>query len=303
MVGSRHPLLIMLYWITLPLALVSLAIFYVTLGRHWKEIRLLDPDSIKEERVRRKREEIISQRFERVKSSKLAPLKVMAQRVIMAGKKSFHAAYIKLIQLDRFYKQAKAPFAHAAPPTRDRIRALLEEARSLARDLKWADAERRFLEILALDERHADAYKGLAGIYLKQKLYPQAKETFEFLAKIDRADAFCHEGLGEIAEAEEDARTAEQMYLKALELQPRLARRHARLAEFYLRQEDPGKAWPPAKRATDLEQKSVKYLDLAIEAALRLKHRDDARRLYDRLRLVSEDRSRLQSISERIQEI
>lgn len=293
----------MIYWITLPIAIISLAVLCFTVLRHWKEIRLLDPDSIKEERQRQKREQIIQQRFNRLKSDKLAPLKTLAVKGITQGKKAFHGAYIKLVQLDRFYKQAKSPFAHIAPSTKDRIRSLLEEARSLARDLKWADAERRFLEILTLDERNLDAYKGLANIYLKQKLYPQAIETFEFLTKTKKADASCYEGLGEIAEAQGDLVRAEQMYLKALELQPRLAQRHAVLAEFYLETNDAGKAWPLAKRASDLEPKSAKFLELSIESLVRLKNREEARRRYDKLRLLSEDRIKLQSLKDRIEEI
>lgn len=293
----------MIYWITIPIVLLSLTALILTVARHWKEIRLLDPDSIKEERQRQKREQIIEQRFNRLKSDKLAPFKTIAQRGIVNGKKAFHGAYIKLIKLDRFYKQAKSPFANIAPSTKDRIRSLLDEARSLARDLKWADAERRFLEILTLDERNLDAYKGLANIYLKQKLYPQATETFEFLTKIKKADASCYEGLGEIAEAQKDLVKAEQMYLKALELQPRLAHRHAVLAEFYLEKDEAGKAWPLAKRASDLEPKSAKYLELSIEALIEMGNREEARRRYDKLRLLSEDRPKLQSIKERIEDL
>lgn len=280
-----------------------MVVLMTTIARHWKEIRLLDPDSIKEERLRQKREQIIQQRFDRLKSDKLAPLKAVMQKGTVTVKKSFHRAYIKLIQLDRFYKQAKAPFAHLAPSAKDRIRLLLDEARSLARDLKWADAERRFLEVLTLDDRNLDAYKGLATIYLKQKLYPQATETYEFLLKIKKADASCFEGMGQIAEAQGDRIKAESMYVKALELQPRLAHRYATLADFYLEQDDAGKAWPLAKRASDLEPKSAKYLEFSIEASIRLGHREEARRRYDKLRLLSEDRSKLQSLKERIEEL
>lgn len=290
----------MLYWIALPIAGISFAVLATTIALHWKEIRLLDPDSIKEERVRQKREQLIQRRFDRVKSDKLAPIKALSHKGIVKGKEMFHAAYIRLVRLDRFYKQAKAPFALLAPSAKDRIRTLLDEARSLARDLKWADAERRFLEALALDERNLDAYKGLATIYLKQKLYPQAAETFEFLLRTKQADAGCYEGMGEIAEAQGDMAKAEGMYLKALELQPRLAHRHAVLADFYLKHGDAGKAWPPAKRATDLEPKSGKYLELSIEASIRMGQREEARRRYDKLRLLSEDRPKLQALKERI---
>jgi tetratricopeptide (TPR) repeat protein len=227
----------------------------------------------------------------------------MAKRGLLSGKTAFHAAYIKLIQLDRFYKQAKAPLAKIAPSVQDRIQSLIDEARSLARDLKWADAERRYLEVLSIDNRNVDAYKGLGNLYLKQRLYPQAHETFEFLVKIRKADDACYAGLAEIAEAEGDVMTAEAMRIKALELQPRRADRHAELAEFYLSRSQPGKAWPLAKRAADLEPKSAKYLTTAIEAAVQTGNHAEARRRYDKLRLISSDSQKLQSLKERIDAI
>ncbi|MEO5927258.1 MAG: tetratricopeptide repeat protein [Patescibacteria group bacterium] len=293
----------MLYWITLPIALIALVIFIATLLKHWKEIRLLDPDSIKEERVRQKREEIIQQRFDRMKSGAVAPLRTMWQHVSVAGKKSFHGAYLKLIRLDRFYKQAKAPFASVAPSVKDKLRSLLDEARSLARDQKWADAERRYLEILGMDDRNLDAYKGLAAIYLKQKLYPQARETFEFLMRTKKADASCYAGMAEIYEAEKDLPKAEEMLRKALDLQPRLAQRYVELAQFFLNHDDAQDAWPLLKQAVELEPKSGKYLELTLDTAIQLGNREEARRLYDKFRLVSEDRPKLQVYKEKIEEI
>ncbi|MBU0540657.1 hypothetical protein KKF59_02865 [Patescibacteria group bacterium] len=293
----------MIYYYTVPIAILSLAAMVFIIARHWREIRLLDPNSIKEERVRKKRDELITQRFERVKSGALLPLKISFNKAVVAGKKRFHASYIKLIQLDRFYKQAKAPFASMAPSAAERLRALLDEARSLARDLKWADAERRYLEILSMDKRNVEAYKGLAGIYLKQKMHTQAKETFEFLLKIKKADDVCFAGLAEIAEAERDLIAAEQYYRKAVEYRPRLANRHAELGVFYLDSNQPAKAWPFVRRATELEPKSPKYMELSIDAAIKIGNKEEARRRYDKLRLLSEDRNKLQFLKERLDEM
>ncbi len=293
----------MFYLITLSIAGLSAAVCTVVIGRHWKEIRLLDPDSIKEEQVRQKREQLIRQRFDRLSLAKIAPAKAIVQHGVLLGKKAFHASYLKLIQIDRFYKQAKAPFALMAPSSKDRIRTLLDEARSLARDLKWADAERRFLEILTIDDRNLEAYKGLATIYVKQKLYTQAKETYAFLMKMKKADATCYEGLGQIAEVEGDMGKAEEMYQKALNLQPKSSHRHAMLADFFLSRNEPVLALPFARQAVELEQKSPKYLETLLEIVIRLGQRDDARRCYDRLRLLSEDRVKMDSFKERIDEI
>lgn len=289
----------MLYVILLIVA-AAIIVMAVILLRHWKEIRLLDPDSIKEERERQKRDALLLQRFERLGSEKFGPVKAVFQRVILELKKGYHAAYIRLIQVEKFYKHAKAPFATMAAPMKDRIKLLLNDARSLSRDLKWADAERRYLEVLTIDQRNLDAYKGLGAIYLKQKLYPQARETFEYLEKTKKADDVCYAALAEIAEAEGDMTRAEEMRKKAVELRPRLPNRHAELAELYLTLKQYEKAREHAKRTTELEPKSARYLELSLETAILLGDRNEAKRQYDKLRLLSEDRSKLQSLKERI---
>jgi len=293
----------MLTWILSALALVSALVAVFLILRHWSEIRLLDPDSIKEEKARQKRDSLVAQRFTRLQADKLAPAKYLYQQGVFQTKKAFHQAYLRLVRLDRLYQQAKRPFAKVALNEQERMKTLLDEARSLARDLKWAEAEKRYLEVLLLDNRNVDAYKGIGQIYLKQKMYPQAKETFEYLDKVRQADDASYAALADIAEAEGEIGKAEEMRSRAVELRPRLACRHAELAKHYADRQEYAKAWPSAKRASDLEPKSAKYCELALECALVLGDWNEAKRRYDKLRLLSEDYQRLQQFRERIDKI
>jgi len=171
----------LIYWITFTIAGIALLVILVVIARHWGEIRLLNPASIQEERERQKRDDLMLQRFERMKSEKFGPIGALFHRALFLGKTWYHSVYIRLVKLEKFYTQAKTPFAFISPSVKDRIKLLLDDARSLARDKKFADAERRYLEALAIDKRSWDAYKGLGSIYLKQKMYAPARETFEFL--------------------------------------------------------------------------------------------------------------------------
>lgn len=174
----------------------------IILARHWKEILLLDPLTIKAEQERQQREVIIRRRFERVRADQILPFKRLGRELKRLLSETYHEVYERLQAFETFYKSAKHPFANVAPSSRERIKALLLEAKSFGRDLKWADAERRYLEIVSLDNRHAEAYRGLGLIYLKQKLYPQAKETLEFVVKLKKADDGTYAGLAEMAELE-----------------------------------------------------------------------------------------------------
>jgi len=292
-----------LFWVLLAAAVVCGGLVAFVLASHWSEIRLIDPDSIKEEKERQKREALVQERFRRLRDGKTAPLKAIYQQAVIATKTSFHRAYINLVRLNRFYEQAKHPFAKVAPSQQERLKLLLDEARSLARDLKWAEAEKRYLEVLLMDNRHVEAYKGIGLIYLRQRMWPQAKETFEYLIKMRQADDIAYAAMAEIAENEGDETQAESFRCKAVELRPRLANRHAELAKFYADRGQFSKAWPSAKRATDLDPKSAKYQELAVECALELGDWLEAKQRYDKLRLLSEDQQRLQHLRERIDKI
>lgn len=271
--------------------------------RHWHDIALLDPSSLKDERERKRREDLIMRRFERMRSEKFRPFKRMGREVGLALERTQKRLNERVRAVESLYQTAKQPFAAMAPSTRERITTLLTEARSLTRDLKWAEAERRYLEALSLDARHAEAYRGLGHMYTKQRLYPQAKETFEFLLKLKKADDATYAGLAEICEFEGKLEEAKNFRIKAVESSPRQPHRHAELAEFYLRHEDAKKALPAAEAAVKLEPSSAKYLELSLEAAILLLDRKEAERLYDRLRLLTQDTSRFRSWKEKIEEL
>ncbi len=270
------------------------------LVKHWQELRLIDPDSIKEEIEKRRRDELVKERFNRMKSGKVEPMKILYKRGVFYVKTAFHRSYLRLVKLNKFYEQAKKPFAAVAPSQDERVKTLLEEARSLARDLKWDEAEKRYLEVLLMDNRNVDAYKGIGLVYLKQKMFPQAKETFEYLEKVKKADDIVYAALADIAKSEGNFRVEEAMRLKAIEVRPRLANRHAELAKFYCSRGYYKEAWPSAKRATDLDSKSAKYQEIALECLLEMGEWLEAKKRYDKLRLITEDLPKLQKFREKI---
>lgn len=282
------------------IAAAAFAMAAYILWHHWEKIRLFDPESLKEEQHRQKRAEVIRRRFERMHSDRVQPFKRLGRHVARAASQSYQAMYERLQAFESMYKNVKNPLAAMAPSTRERIKMLLSEGRSLTRDLKFADAERRYLEVLALDGRQADAYKGLGQIYLKQKLYPQAKETYEFLLKIKKADDGVYAGLAEIAEAEGNMSQVEAMRLKAVQASPRQAHRHAELAQYYLEQNQLVHAKEAATRALDLEKNSAKYTELALEIAIARKDAKEARLRFDRVRVLSDDQTRFQGWREKI---
>lgn len=287
--------------IFLVVALIAVGVAVSLVVRHWQDIAMLDPSSLKDEQERQRREALILRRFERMRSEKVRPFKRIGRELGQLFDKSYQRLQQRVQTMEALYKTAKQPFAAVAPLTRERIKSLLTEAKSLARDLKWSEAERRYLEALTIDPRHADAYRGLGHMYIKQKLYPQAKETFEFLLRMKKADDATYAGLAEIVESEGRLDEAAALRIKAVSMSPRQPFRHAELAEFWLRHEDPKKALGAAEQAVKFEPTSARYLELSLEAAILVRDRREAERLYDRLRLLTQDSSRFRSWKEKIE--
>lgn len=285
------------------IALAALVVIGLLVAKHWKEIRLLDPMSLKEEQAKKQREEMIMRRFERLSADRLEGVKRFGRQFGRQATQNYRKLYRRLKRFELAYKKTSKPLSAIGPSTEERIKNLLGEARAFSRDLKWADAERRYLEVLSMDKRNVDAFRGLGQIYLKQKLYPQAKETFEFLQKINKADDAVFAGLAEIAAADGNLALAERMRVRAVEESPKQAHRYAELAEFYLGEDDAEKAWPYAKKASELEPGSAKYLELSLETAILLGDRNEAKERFQKLRLLIEDQSRFQTWKKKIDEL
>lgn len=287
--------------IFLALAFGCLAWAGFLLARRWTDLRLLDPLTIKEEQYRAKRETMIRKRFERMRAERSQPFRRLGRAFTRQFGALYDSATHRLRAIENTYGSVKSPFSSLTPTTRERLKSLLSEARSLMRDVKWADAEKRFLDVLALDPHHVDAYKGLGQIYLKQKLYPQAQETFSFILKMKRADDATYAALADIEEAAGHWHEAELYRLHAVELGGKQAYRHAELAQHYTEAGDLLKAWPSAKRAVELEPNSAKYVEQALEIAVGMGDPQEARLWYQKFRLLSDDRSRFQYWREKVE--
>jgi tetratricopeptide (TPR) repeat protein len=284
-------------------AALALGVAVFIMVKHWGQIRLLDPQSIREERLKAERAKVIERRFDRVSADRLAAVTRIGREIGRRTRDRYHGAIERLQSLDKVYRTVTSPLAAMAPSQRERIKTLLAEARSMMRDLKWGDAERRCLEVLSMDARHAEAYKLLGQIYLKQKLYPQAKETFEYLIKTKKADDATYAGVAEIYETSGDLTRAEAMRLKAVEASPRQPHRQSEAAQFFLSRGEAGRAWPFAKRASELEPQSAKYLELSLETAILLGDRNEAETRYRRLRLLSDDPNRFQAWKDKLESL
>jgi tetratricopeptide (TPR) repeat protein len=292
----------MLLWLSLILVLAAAATIAFVLRRRWKEIRLLDPNTIRAEQERRARDRIVSERLERRLRMLAAPVRRCGKRCVRRVSRSFQRMEWRLRRMSGMPAEERPPsFGDARRDfSSGRVRRLIREADHEALAGNMQKAERIYLEALKLDVRNFGAYRGLGALYLNARKYDQAKETFDFLVRINGADDGVFAGLGAIAEADGDIRTAEAMRKRAVEANPRSMERRAELIRFCLKQGRAEEAWRESVSALELDPDDPLMLELSAESAILQRDREQAEKRYERLRLMRYDRSRLQRLKERL---
>ena len=262
--------------------------------KHWSEIRLLDPETIRAEQAKETRNRIVGARLDRRLVESITPFARVGRHAFRALAERYKRIEDRLIRLAGLQDVIRTPLVNHS------TEGILREAKAMSRDQKWSEAERLYLEVLKHDERNADAYRGLGYLYLAMRQLKQAKETFHFLVRTNGADDTVYAGLAEIAESEGDLSYAEAMRRKAVAGAPNHPKRHAELARYYIKYGSSELAWNHAREATDLDPSSPRFLEISVEAAILVADRAEAEDRLNRLRMLSNDRSRLQSLRERI---
>jgi hypothetical protein len=224
------------------------------------KLRMIDIDSMPEERGRKVKERIILQRFERLKSKKIGG----AQKVITGAGKEVsrrgRRVVQKLYRLEQYYQKLKKQTGEQSGLNQENIKKLLAEAQDLEKQGEYIPAEKKYIEIISHHPKCVEAYEGLGNMYLLDKKIEQARETLLFAAMLDEKDA------------------SVQM----------------RLAE--LEQEDGNreKALVYASRAVEIREKNPKYLDLYIQISLKSKSSKDARKGIKLLKEVNPENKKIE---------
>ena len=235
----------------------------------WTELRLLDPASVPVSADKKKKQELIRQRIERtgrkyaIKAQKdvIKPLGGGLQTIfrIIAG---------KLTAAERRYQQQKHQKAALEGDLRI-VDTLLEEAYKFIDEQIWDLAEKKLIQVISLDAHNKDAYEHLGRVYLANKDYESAKETFEYLNKLSVDDPSVIASLGEVAEKLGDTEGCVAYFEKAVELSP----------------------------------KNPKYLDFYLESVIETGDVHTAMNVLDKLIEVNPDNNKIHNFEVRIEDI
>lgn len=239
------------------------------LSRKWTQLRLLDVQSLPDSETKKKKQELIKQRIERagLKYAKKAQKDVI--KPLGSGLQTLIRTVAgKLTAAERRYQQKKNKVATQEGDLRV-IDSMLDEAQKFMDEEIWDLAEKKLIAVISLDARNKDAYELLGRVYLFNKDYKSAKETFEFLNKLSPRDASVIASLGQVAQKLGSKEEAVEYFRKAVDISP----------------------------------KNPKYLDLYLDSIIEIGDVHEAMTTLDKLREVNPENKKIEDYEEKIEQV
>ncbi len=244
------------------LALTAIAL------RHLPELRVLNIETDVQAKSHKKKEELILGRLLHG-SAPMAKLgraiNGTTQHLRRIGRRSVH----RLRALESHYQDLKRRGKQKGNLSQDKLLHALDEAAVLAREEEWAQAEKKYIEIISLNPKEVKAYEHLGRLYTKTGQFDQADQCLRFAAKLRPDDASVRASLGELY-------MGNGQWTQALE-------------ELSL--------------AIEKRPGNAKYLDRYIETAIALKNIEKANRALGQLKESNPENQKIMEFEARLEEI
>jgi tetratricopeptide (TPR) repeat protein len=256
-------------WVLIPiiLLLVGLLVVAAVVVRKIPQLRIINVSALPEEKVRRLKEFLLQQRFQRIIKDHFGFFLKFGSGLWSEIGHRGRRLVQKVYAIEQRYRKMQK----VAPATSDAesVRKAMDEALELVNQEEYFGAEKKYIEIISQHPKHVKAYEALGHLYVLDHKYDQARETYSFALKLNPDDASVHAALGELETKEEHHETA--------------------LAEF--------------SQAIEIHPNSPRYLDFFIESAIAAKNAAEAQRGLNKLKEVNPENQKLTEFEERITEL
>ena len=254
---------IILLLFLIPLIAGVLLVLFVFL-RKIPTVRVMNVESHPEQKARRTKDLLILQRLSKGRLGVLVRLGQGVTRAIRDGRRFGRRLIHRLRAMEESYRDQKR-HEGAAGLSSD-VQRLMSEASDLVKEEQFAQAEKRYIEIISHHPKLVEAYEYLGRLYGKMKQLDQAVEALNFAAKLAPLDASVQASLGEV----------------------------------YLLREQWTKALSAFQRAVDKRPGNPKYLDGLIESALGAGKVNEAVQGLKLLKQANPENAKIEDFQERL---
>jgi tetratricopeptide (TPR) repeat protein len=296
-------------WIFLGIILIvaGLSLVYGVLVKKFPQLKLIDLSSLAKERHAAVKSRIMKTRFDRSLGAFQEKTSGVASRAASRIRGTFDRAYHSLKRSEASLAAGKnrkgRRDGHQERPevAVERVLTGLEAAEQASKDKRYEQAERLYIGVLKDDPKNIEAYRGLADLYIDQRLYDQASETLDFLLRLTGEDDRALGRLGQVEASRGNFAQAEARYLRALEIEASSTAYRAELGRVYQAMGQYRKAQEQYRLALIDEPRNPKYLDYFLEASILVGDTESARGALGALEEVNPQNAKLADFRARIE--
>jgi len=280
--------------------LVGGYLVWTVVGKKFPQLKLIDLKTLAKERHAQVKSRIMKDRFDRSMGKISKRSASVATGLRTKIDRAYHGLYDKLKTMEA-EAEAESP---SAPEVRtSRVTRLLESAKALLEEDRPEEAEKKYIDVLRIDPQAVEAYRGLAEVYIDMKSYDQARETLEFLLKLNKDDDRAFERLGAIEVFRGNFREAEERFLASIAVAGDVASHRVQLAKVYLQTGEEKKAWEQFRLALASEPYNPKYLDYFLETSILVGDAEAAAEALNALEAANPENAKLEGFRERVREL
>ncbi len=261
--------------------IISLIIIIFIIGKKFPELKILDVSTIVEVKESVVKKKILEMKWKRAITEWRGALKKIAKPILDAFFHFFRGLYRKVVQLEKKYSQESLEKKESSIDSEVRIEKYLLEANGHKNQGRFLEAEEAYIKALEIEDKNILAYQGLGELYLENKDYAKARETFSFLTKllsVHRADDDNH-----------FLHTLSQGYAQLGEIERHLNNMESSIKYF--------------KKALQLEPNNPRYLDLLLHLSIIVKDKKLAQRTLRQLKKTNPDNNKIEEFEQKISEI
>lgn len=144
-------------------------------------------------------------------------------------------------------------------------------------------AEQLYLNQIKADPNNQQAYEGLGRLYLQEKNYKEAADTFKFLTRLDPARDVYWSNLGLSLYSTDMFKEAVAAYEKALSLNGKVPARWVNVSLCYEALNDIPRMIKALNQAISLDRRNINYLQLLAEAYLKAQNKVRAEEVLEQV--------------------
>lgn len=146
--------------------------------------------------------------------------------------------------------------------------------------------EESYLEAIKRNPSDLQAYEALGRLYLQNKNYPEAAETFEYLTRLDPSHDTYFSNLGLCYYSMKDYAKAAIAYEKAVSVNGKVPTRWVNLALCFDALDQPNKAIKALLQALKLDRVNVGFLSLLADAYIKIENSVRAEEILEQILAV-----------------